>query len=115
MKVHNPLLLTEHFEALVGTSGYIKSISETRQHLSDKHGTCEGLEADISRHGLDCPVLLMMLEPLRRQRSGKSPRACSGSISRGLATLSGKHLLPCWEDAPTTDDMPWLQAGEASH
>ena len=57
VKVHHPLLLTEHFEALVGTSGYVVSISETRQHLSDKHTACEGLEVDIDRHGLDCHQL----------------------------------------------------------
>ena len=60
VKVHHPLLLTEHFEALIGTSGYVMSVLETRQHLSDKHSACEGLQMEIDRHGLDCPPLLMM-------------------------------------------------------
>ena len=55
VKVYHPLLLTEHFEALVGTSGYVVNISETRKHLSDKHTACEDLQSDITRHGLDHP------------------------------------------------------------
>ena len=98
VKVHNPLLLLEHFEALVGTSGYVVSISEARQHRSDKHMLCEGLQSDVNRHGPDCPpphFLDILPEADVLQDNEESPVACSRHISMLPLPVSGKilHLL----------------------
>lgn len=49
VKVHDPVLLAEYFEALIGTSGYVQSIAETRQDISDKVKTSETVHASVSR------------------------------------------------------------------
>ena len=49
VKVHDPVLLAEYFEALIGTSGYVQSIAETRQDISDKVKTSEAMHASVSR------------------------------------------------------------------
>ena len=54
VKVHDPLVLAEDFEALIGTSGYILSIAQTRQDLSDKTKTSEVLQASLHRQVFFC-------------------------------------------------------------
>ena len=49
VKVCDPVLLAEYFEALIGTSGYVQSIAETRQDISDKVKTSETMHASVSR------------------------------------------------------------------
>ncbi|CAK0781352.1 hypothetical protein CVIRNUC_005352 [Coccomyxa viridis] len=99
VKVHHPLLLTEHFEALVGTSGYVVSISETRQHLSDKHTACEGLEVDIDR-----------LERRRTKIRGQV-RSCEEYLQRRSTFLAQQRAFLKQKHAYLQADILALQHG----
>jgi hypothetical protein len=65
VKVHNPVLLAEYHEALIGASGYVQSIAEKRQDISDKEKTSEAIHASVSRHARSpsqlCPKQTMSL------------------------------------------------------
>lgn len=58
VKVHDPLVLAEYFEALIGTSGYVTSIAKTRQGLSERIKVCEVLQATIERQA---PIPLLTI------------------------------------------------------
>ena len=58
VKVHDPLLLAEYFEALIGTSGYVTSIAQIRQGLSERIKMCEVLQATIDRRA---PIFLLVI------------------------------------------------------
>ncbi|CAL5221331.1 g3506 [Coccomyxa viridis] len=58
VKVHDPLVLAEYFEALIGTSGYVTSIAKTRQGLSERIKVTERRRSEISPDVRKCKAYL---------------------------------------------------------
>jgi hypothetical protein len=64
VKVRDPVMLAEYFEALIGTSGYVQSIAETHQDISDNVKTSETVQASVSRQARPPPQFVCdMLTP----------------------------------------------------
>ena len=52
VRVQDPLVLAEYFEALIGTSSYVMSIAQARQGLSERVDASEVLQTSVDRQAL---------------------------------------------------------------
>ena len=63
VKVCDPLVLAEYFEALIGTSGYAASVAHARQGVSDRIKKNEVLRAAVDRQAVCSKVHVEVYTP----------------------------------------------------
>ena len=91
-------MLAECFEALIGTSGYVSSIAQTRQVISDNVKACEALQAHVDRQASCIQTLSCKLTPQGAPTDIRSAHCNPTQTSEASHTLTSDACPACWGD-----------------